>query len=64
MQAGQETALVHPPAEPGPTRRRGAHGMQLSEPLRSMLIGHIQADGTDPMRSRMRHGYYGAERSD
>ncbi|MFD7262679.1 hypothetical protein [Streptomyces sp. NPDC059874] len=41
----------------------GAHGKQLPEPLRSMLIGHIQADGTDPMRFRMRHGYYGAERS-
>ncbi|MEU1287988.1 hypothetical protein [Kitasatospora sp. NPDC005856] len=41
----------------------GAHGKDLPEPLRSMLIGHIQADGTDPMRFRMRHGYYGAERS-
>ncbi|MFD0501918.1 hypothetical protein ACFQ0G_01265 [Streptomyces chiangmaiensis] len=41
----------------------GAHGKQLPEPLRSMLIGHIEADGTDPMRFRMRHGYYGAERS-
>ncbi|MEV0695674.1 hypothetical protein [Streptomyces sp. NPDC050388] len=41
----------------------GAHGKQLPEPLRSMLLGHIQADGTDPMRFRMRHGYYGAERS-
>lgn len=41
----------------------GAHGKQLPEPLRSTLIEHIQADGTDPMRFRMRHGYYGAERS-
>ncbi|MEU9253822.1 hypothetical protein AB0D66_18435 [Streptomyces sp. NPDC048270] len=41
----------------------GAHGKDLPEPLRSLLIGHIQADGTDPMRFRMRHGYYGAERS-
>jgi len=41
----------------------GAHGKQLPEPLRSMLIGHIRADGTGPMRFRMRHGYYGAERS-
>ncbi|MFJ9587822.1 hypothetical protein [Streptomyces acidicola] len=40
-----------------------AHGKQLPEPLRSMLIGHVQADGTDAMRFRMRHGYYGAERS-
>ncbi|MEU2718819.1 hypothetical protein [Streptomyces sp. NPDC007205] len=39
------------------------HGQQLPEPLRSMLIGHIQAGGTDAMRFRMRHGYYGAERS-
>ncbi|MGV9451599.1 hypothetical protein [Streptomyces sp. NPDC003635] len=42
-----------------------AHGRQLPEPLRSMLLGHIQADGTDAMRFRARHGYYGAaERSD
>ncbi|WP_225839795.1 hypothetical protein [Streptomyces sp. NK08204] len=41
----------------------GAHGKQLPEPLRSMLIEHIRADGTDPMRFLMRHGYYGAERS-
>ncbi|MFF4019757.1 hypothetical protein [Streptomyces sp. NPDC001843] len=40
-----------------------AHGKDLAEPLRSMLIAHIQADGTDPMKFRMRHGYYGAERS-
>lgn len=37
------------------------HGKQLPEPLRSMLIGHIQAEGTAPMRFRMSHGYYGAE---
>ncbi|MER7468807.1 hypothetical protein [Streptomyces sp. NPDC097981] len=41
----------------------GAHGKQLPEPLRSMLIGHIQADGTDPMRFRMCHGHYDAEPS-
>ncbi|MEU5977643.1 hypothetical protein [Streptomyces sp. NPDC047315] len=41
----------------------GAHGTDLPEPLRSMLIRHIQADGTDPMRFRMRHGSYGAERT-
>jgi hypothetical protein len=41
----------------------GAHGKDLPEPLRSMLIGHIRADGTDPMRFRMHHGYYGAEGS-
>ncbi|MFE7169755.1 hypothetical protein [Streptomyces sp. NPDC057616] len=39
-----------------------AHGRDLAEPLRSMLIAHIPADGTAPMRLRMRHGYYGAER--
>ncbi|MFI9723869.1 hypothetical protein ACIHFE_30140 [Streptomyces sp. NPDC052396] len=38
-----------------------AHGKHLPEPLRSVLIAHIQADGTDPMRFRMHHGYYGAE---
>ncbi|WP_412074761.1 hypothetical protein ACLF6K_01005 [Streptomyces xanthophaeus] len=41
----------------------GAHGKQLPEPLRSMLIRHVRAVGTDPMRFRMRHGYYGAKRS-
>ncbi|WP_225850630.1 hypothetical protein [Streptomyces sp. HPF1205] len=40
-----------------------AHGTQLPEPLRSILIGHIEAHGTGPMRFRMHHGYYGAERS-
>lgn len=40
-----------------------AHGKDLPEPLRSMLIGHIRADGTDQMRFLMRHGHYGAERS-
>ncbi|MET9880997.1 hypothetical protein ABZZ36_41385 [Actinacidiphila glaucinigra] len=39
----------------------GAYGRYLPEPLRSMLVGHIQADGTDPMRFRLHHGYYGAE---
>ncbi|MFI1567916.1 hypothetical protein ACH4ZX_33670 [Streptomyces sp. NPDC020490] len=41
----------------------GAQGKHLPEPLRSMLIEHIRADGTDPMRFRMHHGYYGAEQS-
>ncbi|MFE5330537.1 hypothetical protein ACFRCG_29540 [Embleya sp. NPDC056575] len=40
-----------------------AHGTRLPEPLRSMLLGHIRADGTDAMRFRMCHGYYGAEPS-
>lgn len=40
-----------------------AHGRGLPKPLRSMLIEHIQADGTDAMRFRMRHGYYGAKRT-
>ncbi|GAA1139271.1 hypothetical protein GCM10009664_04760 [Kitasatospora gansuensis] len=40
-----------------------AHGRQLPEPQRSMLIGHIQSDGTDSMRYRLNHGYYGAERT-
>ncbi|MFI8186677.1 hypothetical protein ACIF70_40260 [Actinacidiphila glaucinigra] len=38
----------------------GAHGKDLPEPRRSMLIG-LQAGGTDSMRFRMRHGYCGAE---
>ncbi|MGW0702361.1 hypothetical protein ACWD0A_24200 [Streptomyces sp. NPDC002867] len=40
-----------------------AQGKQLPEPLRSLLIEHIRADGTDAMRFRMHHGYYGAERT-
>ncbi|MDQ1012964.1 hypothetical protein QFZ82_007449 [Streptomyces sp. V4I23] len=40
-----------------------AQGRQLPEPLRSLLIEHIRADGTDAMRFRMQHGYYGAERT-
>ncbi|MFJ6368562.1 hypothetical protein ACIQK5_10340 [Streptomyces virginiae] len=40
-----------------------AHGRQLPEPQRSMLIGHIQTDGTDAMRRRLSWGYYGAERT-
>ncbi|MGW7381473.1 hypothetical protein [Streptomyces sp. NPDC054794] len=43
--------------------RTQAHGMRLPDPLRTMLIEHIQENGTDPMRFRMRHGYYGADRS-
>ncbi|CAM5471349.1 hypothetical protein GCM10010343_37540 [Streptomyces avidinii] len=40
-----------------------AHGRHLPEPQRSMLIGHIQAVGTDAMRRRLSWGYYGAERT-
>ncbi|MCX5009740.1 hypothetical protein OG765_01885 [Streptomyces sp. NBC_00555] len=40
-----------------------AHDRHLPEPQRSMLIGHIQADGTDTMRRRLSWGYYGAERT-
>jgi len=41
-----------------------AHGRQLPEPVRTILITHIQANGTDPMRFRLRHGYYGATPAD
>lgn len=47
----------------GSTQWTGAHGKKLPKPLRSMLIEHIQADGTDAMRFRMSHGYYGAKRT-
>ncbi|WP_141721865.1 hypothetical protein [Micromonospora citrea] len=30
---------------------------ELPEPLRTVLIDHVTATGTDPMRFRMRHGY-------
>ncbi|MEV0293652.1 hypothetical protein [Nocardia sp. NPDC050710] len=40
-----------------------AHGRQLPEPVRSILIDHIHADGTDQMRFQLRHGYFGGERS-
>ncbi|MFI7358055.1 hypothetical protein ACIBTP_29555 [Streptomyces avidinii] len=40
-----------------------AHDRHLPEPQRSMLIGHIRADGTDAMRRRLSWGYYGAERT-
>lgn len=39
------------------------HDRHLPEPQRSMLIGHIQAEGTDAMRRRLSWGYYGAERT-
>lgn len=39
------------------------HGRDLPEPVRSRLITHIEADGTDPQRYRLEHGYYGAERT-
>lgn len=63
---------AHPP---GPAQLDGAselfgtlewtkvHDRQLPEPQRSMLIGHIQAEGTDAMRRRLSWGYYGAERT-
>ncbi|AUY53784.1 hypothetical protein [Streptomyces sp. CB01881] len=67
------TALVARPPSPAQldgaaglfssTEWTEAHGRQLPEPLRSTLIGHIEADGTEPMRFRLRHGYYGAERT-
>ncbi|MEU8525837.1 hypothetical protein AB0C77_09595 [Streptomyces sp. NPDC048629] len=40
-----------------------AQGHQLPEPLRSLLIEHIRAGGTDAMRFRMRRGYYDAQRT-
>lgn len=40
----------------------GAHGEELPEPLRTMLVEHILADGTDPLRFRLRHGAYGVGR--
>ncbi|MFI1651529.1 hypothetical protein ACH4XT_32020 [Streptomyces avidinii] len=39
------------------------HDRHLPEPQRSMLIGHIQAEGTDAMRRRLSWGYYGVERT-
>ncbi|MEU5892232.1 hypothetical protein ABZ835_36165 [Streptomyces sp. NPDC047461] len=47
----------------GSTKWTEAHGRGLPKPLRSILIEHIQADGTDAMRFRMSHGYYGAKRT-
>ncbi|MFC7330998.1 hypothetical protein [Marinactinospora rubrisoli] len=41
----------------------GVHGRRLAEPLRSMLIGHIPADGTDRMRGLLGRGRCGAGRS-
>jgi hypothetical protein len=40
-----------------------AQGRNLPEPLKSLLVEHIRADGTDAMRFRVNHGYYGAERT-
>ncbi|MFD9407121.1 hypothetical protein ACFWBN_08895 [Streptomyces sp. NPDC059989] len=40
-----------------------AHGKKLPKPLKKILIRHVQAVGTDAMKFRMRHGYYGAKRS-
>jgi hypothetical protein len=37
-----------------------AQGGEVPEPLRSLLIEHIRADGTDAMRFRLSHGSYGA----
>ncbi|MEU2180070.1 hypothetical protein [Streptomyces thermolilacinus] len=42
------------------TREQGG---ELPEPLRTRLVEHIHADGTDAMRFRVRHGYYGAGRA-
>jgi len=36
-----------------------ARGKGLPEPLRSTLLAHIEACGTDPMRTRAGWGYYG-----
>lgn len=47
----------------GSTKWTGTHGKGLPKPLKAMLTEHIQADGTDAMRFRMRHGYYGAKRT-
>ncbi|MFJ2238999.1 hypothetical protein [Streptomyces sp. NPDC087859] len=47
----------------GSTKWTEAHGRGLPKPLRSMLSEHIRADGTDAMRFRMSHGYYGAKRT-
>src|SRR5262249_8629632 len=30
---------------------------EIPEPLRSVLIDHVTATGTEPMKFRMRHGY-------
>ncbi|QKW18595.1 hypothetical protein HUT16_05540 [Kitasatospora sp. NA04385] len=37
----------------------GARGRGLPEPLRSVLLAHIEAHGTGPMRIRAGRGYYG-----
>ncbi|WP_354644624.1 hypothetical protein [Kitasatospora camelliae] len=39
----------------------GTHGRDLPEPVRSRLSAHITAEGTDPQRYRLEHGYYGAD---
>jgi hypothetical protein len=36
------------------------HGKQLPEPLKTMLAEHIRVTGTDPMRTRLSWGHYGA----
>ncbi|MGK5671662.1 hypothetical protein ACSNOB_02295 [Micromonospora sp. URMC 106] len=41
----------------------GSRRADLPESLRSALIAHVTATGTDPMKFRMRHGY-GAEPTD
>ncbi|MFJ5234839.1 hypothetical protein ACIQBJ_33750 [Kitasatospora sp. NPDC088391] len=40
-----------------------SQGKGLSEPLRSALLGHIEACGTGPMRTRAGWGYYGGTRA-
>ncbi|MGW0434540.1 hypothetical protein ACWDV4_18625 [Micromonospora sp. NPDC003197] len=41
----------------------GSQRPDIPESLRSVLIAHVTATGTEPMKFRMRHGY-GTERSD
>ncbi|MFR9775370.1 hypothetical protein ACL02O_04835 [Micromonospora sp. MS34] len=41
----------------------GSQRADIPESLRSVLIAHVTATGTNPMKFRMRHGY-GAERTD
>lgn len=41
----------------------GSRRVDIPESLRSLLIAHVTATGTDPMKFRMRNGY-GAERMD
>ncbi|MFJ1754656.1 hypothetical protein [Kitasatospora sp. NPDC088134] len=40
-----------------------AQGKGLPEPLRSALLGHVEACGTGPMRTRAAWGYYGGTKA-